>query len=151
MYDRYTNHVQFIRDGKDVTKSNWMRHVQPAFHGENQNLVAYQDGQDIYFLTVRQVDRDEELFVWYGYDFAKRIQVRTYTNASEERPMARYVGNFPQQHPVDVSRLHVNTLQFLTLKSDPNSRLLNLLLSTYLLYLHNLYWIHFFVFKPKHG
>ena len=39
-----------------------MRHVQPAFRGENQNLVAYQDGQEIYFLTVRQVDRDEEKY-----------------------------------------------------------------------------------------
>ena len=80
-----------------------MRHVQPAFRGENQNLVAYQDGQEIYFLTVRQVDRDEELFVWYGYDYAKRLQVSTYAETNEDRPMARYVGNFPQQHTVDVS------------------------------------------------
>ena len=84
-----------------------MRHVQPAFRGENQNLVAYQDGQEIYFLTVRQVDRDEELFVWYGYDYAKRLQVSTYADASEERPMAKYVGNFPQQHTVDVSSLQI--------------------------------------------
>jgi len=101
VFDRHAVRCQFIRDCKDISKSNWMRHVQPAFRGENQNLVAYQDGQEIYFLTTKTVDRDEELFVWYGYDYAKRLQVSTYADASEERPMARYVGNFPQQHAVD--------------------------------------------------
>ena len=72
IFNKLTGRVHFIRDGKDVNKANWMRHVQPAFR-EDQNLVAYQDGNEVYFLAIRQINRDEELLVWYGYDYAKRL------------------------------------------------------------------------------
>ena len=122
IYDRPNSQVQFIVDGKDVTKANWMRHVQPCYYAEAQNLIAYQDGQAIYFMTVRQISQDEELFVWYSYDFAKRIKVRTFVDEVPEpvpapRPVqpvlhsnslpqvARYgsiVTTYPQ-HQIDVS------------------------------------------------
>ena len=75
-----------------------MRHVQPA-QGIHQNLVAYQDREEIYFLTVRQIDKDEELFVWYGYDFAKRLQERTSEDNWPVVPSTRIyqAGNYPQQ------------------------------------------------------
>ena len=80
-----------------------MRHVQPALNGDCQNLVAYQDGQEIYFLAVREIKLDEELFVWYCYDYAKRMSVATH--CEEERPITKFVGSFPQQQAVDVSIL----------------------------------------------
>ena len=97
VHDRYSS-VKFIIDGKDVTKANWMRHVQPA-QGIHQNLVAYQDREEIYFLTVRQIDKDEELFVWYGYDFAKRLQERTSEDNWPVVPSTRIyqAGNYTQQ------------------------------------------------------
>ena len=97
VHDRYSS-VKFIIDGKDVTKANWMRHVQPS-KGIHQNLVAYQDREEIYFLTVRQIDKDEELFVWYGYDFNKRLQERTSEDNWPVVPSTRIyqAGNYPQQ------------------------------------------------------
>ena len=97
VHDRYSS-VKFIIDGKDVTKANWMRHVQPA-KGIHQNLVAYQDREEIYFLTVRQIDKDEELFVWYGYDFGQRLDKRTSEDNWPVVPSTRLyqAGNYTQQ------------------------------------------------------
>ena len=41
IFNKSLGTVSFIRDGKDVSVSNWMRYVLPA-NGSNQNLVAYQ-------------------------------------------------------------------------------------------------------------
>ena len=99
----------FIRDGKDVTQANWMRHVQPAVNGDMQNLIAYQEGQEIYFLAVRQIEQNEELFVWYCYDYAKRLNYSTHTE--EERPITKYTGNFPKQQAVDVSKYTLGSVE----------------------------------------
>jgi hypothetical protein len=110
VHDRYSS-VKFIIDGKDVTKANWIRHVQPA-QGIHQNLVAYQDREEIYFLTVRQIDKDEELFVWYGYDFAKRLQERTSEDNWPVVPSTRshQAGNYTQQ-PLSVEDEKEEALQ----------------------------------------
>lgn len=110
VFDRLRNSVMWIRDGKDVTRANWMRYVQPAYHGQGQNMVAYQDGHEVYFLTVRQIKQDEELFVWYSYDFAKRIQVPTYHQAYPSQ-----ASSYPQQQHIEVrffSRPDSNCLAF---------------------------------------
>eukprot|EP00096_Caligus_rogercresseyi_P001372 TRINITY_DN1217_c0_g1_i1.p1 TRINITY_DN1217_c0_g1~~TRINITY_DN1217_c0_g1_i1.p1 ORF type:complete len:722 (-),score=201.33 TRINITY_DN1217_c0_g1_i1:1131-3296(-) len=65
--------LAFFIDGKDVAKANWMRNVQPAFVQEHQNLVAYQEGQNIYFLTICAVLPNTELTVWYCKEFAERL------------------------------------------------------------------------------
>ncbi len=38
-----------------------------------QNLVAYQDGEEIFFLTIAPIHKDEELTVWYCREFASRL------------------------------------------------------------------------------
>ena len=117
-----------------------MRHVQPA-QGIHQNLVAYQDREEIYFLTVRQIDKDEELFVWYGYDFAKRLQERTSEDNWPVVPSTRIyqAGNYPQQPlSVEVSSNVIPTcicsqykqFCFLTLKYDSASGFFSFLLLT---------------------
>ncbi|XP_040575156.1 uncharacterized protein Blimp-1 isoform X2 [Lepeophtheirus salmonis] len=65
--------LAFFIDGKDVQKANWMRNVQPAFQQSSQNLVAYQEGQNIYFLTIHPVHANTELTVWYCKEFAQRL------------------------------------------------------------------------------
>ncbi|UYV80877.1 PRDM1 [Cordylochernes scorpioides] len=66
--DRY----QYL-DGFDVTKSNWMRFVNPAYSSDRQNLVACQIGMDIYFYTFRNIGANQELLVWYCREFAERL------------------------------------------------------------------------------
>ncbi|XP_067863010.1 PR domain zinc finger protein 1-like isoform X2 [Heptranchias perlo] len=60
-------------DGYDVCKSNWMRYVNPAHSAEEQNLVACQNGTDIYFYTVKPIPPSNELLVWYSREFAERL------------------------------------------------------------------------------
>uniref|UniRef100_V9KCB2 PR domain zinc finger protein 1 n=1 Tax=Callorhinchus milii TaxID=7868 RepID=V9KCB2_CALMI len=60
-------------DGYNIHKSNWMRYVNPARSPEEQNLVACQNGTDIYFYTVKPVAPSRELLVWYSHDFADRL------------------------------------------------------------------------------
>ena len=73
VYDKHVNEVKFFVDGKDVKKANWMRYVLPAYKNSDQNLVAYQDGDEIFFLTIKQIRKDEELTVWYCKEFARRL------------------------------------------------------------------------------
>eukprot|EP00092_Neocalanus_flemingeri_P042087 GFUD01045868.1.p1 GENE.GFUD01045868.1~~GFUD01045868.1.p1 ORF type:complete len:908 (-),score=233.26 GFUD01045868.1:903-3626(-) len=73
VYDKNTNDVSFFVDGKDVRKANWMRYVLPAYKNAAQNLVAYQDGEEIFFLTIKPIKKEEELTVWYCKEFARRL------------------------------------------------------------------------------
>ena len=72
VYDKHTNKIKFYVDGKNVKKANWMRYVLPALKESDQNLVAYQDGDEIFFLTIKPIKRDEELLVWYCKEYAER-------------------------------------------------------------------------------
>ncbi|MEQ2258226.1 hypothetical protein XENORESO_012111 [Xenotaenia resolanae] len=65
--------LQHFIDGYDVHKSNWMRYVNPARCLAEQNLVACQNGRDIYFYTFRPVEPKQELLVWYSQEFAQRL------------------------------------------------------------------------------
>uniref|UniRef100_A0A3Q2YYR4 Tissue-resident T-cell transcription regulator protein ZNF683 n=2 Tax=Hippocampus comes TaxID=109280 RepID=A0A3Q2YYR4_HIPCM len=70
----YSNgHLQNFIDGYDVRRSNWMRYVNPARSLSEQNLVACQNGRDIYFYTIRPVEPKQELLVWYSQEFAQRL------------------------------------------------------------------------------
>ncbi|XP_066498835.1 PR domain zinc finger protein 1 isoform X2 [Hoplias malabaricus] len=65
-------------DGYDVQRSNWMRFVNPAGSPAEQNLVACQNGLDIYFYTLRAVEPDQELLVWYSPEFSQRLSGHTH-------------------------------------------------------------------------
>ncbi|XP_061597070.1 PR domain zinc finger protein 1 isoform X2 [Cololabis saira] len=65
--------LQHFIDGYDVHRSNWMRYVNPARYPAEQNLVACQNGRDIYFYTTRAVEPRQELLVWYSREFAQRL------------------------------------------------------------------------------
>uniref|UniRef100_A0A3P8TXT2 PR domain zinc finger protein 1 n=1 Tax=Amphiprion percula TaxID=161767 RepID=A0A3P8TXT2_AMPPE len=60
-------------DGYDVRRSNWMRYVNPGRSLAEQNLVACQNGRDIFFYTIRPVEPKQELLVWYSPEFAQRL------------------------------------------------------------------------------
>ncbi|XP_008298526.1 PR domain zinc finger protein 1 isoform X2 [Stegastes partitus] len=65
--------LQNFIDGYDVHRSNWMRYVNPARSLAEQNLVACQNGRDVYFYTIRPVEPKQELLVWYSQEFAQRL------------------------------------------------------------------------------
>lgn len=60
-------------DGYNLHKSNWMRYVNPARSMAEQNLVACQNNGEIYFYTIRPVEPNQELLVWYSQEFAQRL------------------------------------------------------------------------------
>ena len=49
------------------------------FIGEEQNLVAYQEGQEVYFLAIRQINANEELKVWYCHAMHNRMELSQQT------------------------------------------------------------------------
>ncbi|XP_068603223.1 PR domain zinc finger protein 1 [Brachionichthys hirsutus] len=65
--------LQNFVDGYDIHRSNWMRYVNPARSLAEQNLVACQNSEDIYFYTIRPVEPNQELLVWYSQEFAQRL------------------------------------------------------------------------------
>ncbi|TRY53654.1 hypothetical protein DNTS_008655 [Danionella cerebrum] len=69
-------HLHHFIDGFDVGRSNWMRFVNPARSGSEQNLVACQNGTQIYFYSLRPIPPGEELLVWYSSEFAHRLSRR---------------------------------------------------------------------------
>ncbi|KAL4629431.1 PR domain zinc finger protein 1-like isoform X1 [Arapaima gigas] len=70
-------------DGYDVQRSNWMRYVNPARSAAEQNLVACQNGADIFFYTLRPVEAQQELLVWYSREFCQRLQAASNWEASQ--------------------------------------------------------------------
>uniref|UniRef100_A0A8C8R4Y7 PR domain zinc finger protein 1 n=1 Tax=Pelusios castaneus TaxID=367368 RepID=A0A8C8R4Y7_9SAUR len=66
--------VHHFIDTCDPRRSNWMRYVNPAPTALAQNLVACQNGLEIYFYTLKPIVAGAELLVWYNHEFAQRLQ-----------------------------------------------------------------------------
>lgn len=66
-------HLHHFIDGYDIQRSNWMRFANPARSRAEQNLVACQNGQEIFFYTIRPVEPKQELLVWYSPEFSQRL------------------------------------------------------------------------------
>uniref|UniRef100_A0A914WU57 PR domain zinc finger protein 1 n=1 Tax=Plectus sambesii TaxID=2011161 RepID=A0A914WU57_9BILA len=65
--------VTRVIDANDERSSNWMRFVNPACSKDSQNLVACQIDSDVYFYSVKPIEPNTELLVWYSRDYAQRI------------------------------------------------------------------------------
>jgi len=48
----------------------WLRLVQAAVSGEEQNTEAYLKGGQLHFRTIRDVKQGEELLVWYDEELS---------------------------------------------------------------------------------
>ena len=104
VYHKISNEVKFFVDGKDVKKANWMRYVLPAYKNSAQNLVAYQDGDELYFLTIKPIKKDEELTVWYCKEFARRLGYPVTGEQMMERVRLK------EQEQSDIWRTHLSDL-----------------------------------------
>lgn len=73
--------------------SNWMRYVNFAFSSQQQNLIACQIGEDIYFYTIKTVPPNTELLVWFSEDYGERIHRSMYTIKTTPTSIAPPVQN----------------------------------------------------------
>uniref|UniRef100_A0A6I8R1A9 PR domain zinc finger protein 10 n=1 Tax=Xenopus tropicalis TaxID=8364 RepID=A0A6I8R1A9_XENTR len=68
---------------------NWMMFVRPAQNHLEQNLVAYQYGQHIYFTTIKNIEPKQELKVWYAASYAEFVNEKIHDITQEERKVLR--------------------------------------------------------------
>ncbi|KAM7373438.1 hypothetical protein PAMP_008288 [Pampus punctatissimus] len=92
--------LQNFIDGYDVHRSNWMRYVNPASSLAEQNLVACQNGRDIYFYTIRPVEPKQELLVWYSQEFAQRL-------CSQQDDIKNKYMNADEDHEPEYTKQHL--------------------------------------------
>ncbi|KAL3881270.1 hypothetical protein ACJMK2_027726 [Sinanodonta woodiana] len=54
---------------------NWMMFLRLASSLVDQNIIAYQQNSDIFVITSKEIDPDQELLIWYSTNYAKNMGV----------------------------------------------------------------------------
>lgn len=62
-----------LYDTTDEEHCNWMIFVRPAKSIREQNLIAYQEEGQIYFVSLKPIAANTELKVWYSREYARSI------------------------------------------------------------------------------
>jgi len=62
-----------VLDCRNEELSNWLMFVKRARTSAEQNVMVYQEQDDIYFVTCKDIDPGTELLYWYARDYAKML------------------------------------------------------------------------------
>lgn len=62
-------------DTRAAHECNWMVHVTPAAFRNEQNLIAYQEDNHIYFMSIEDIEVGDVLKVWYAPNYAAKMYV----------------------------------------------------------------------------
>ncbi|XP_075695233.1 PR domain zinc finger protein 10 isoform X2 [Rhinoderma darwinii] len=76
-------------DLSEESLCNWMMFVRPAQNHLEQNLVAYQYGQHIYYTTIKNIEPKQELRVWFAASYAEFVHQKIHDISQEERKVLR--------------------------------------------------------------
>ncbi|XP_036383612.1 PR domain zinc finger protein 8b [Megalops cyprinoides] len=71
----------------------WLRLVQSARDKDEQNLEAYVKNGQLFYRSLRRIEKDEELLVWYGKDLIELLLL------SSGRPQGKTKGSPPYLCP----------------------------------------------------
>uniref|UniRef100_A0A914M2Y3 C2H2-type domain-containing protein n=1 Tax=Meloidogyne incognita TaxID=6306 RepID=A0A914M2Y3_MELIC len=82
-----------------------MKNVQMAENKEEQNLVACQYDNEIYFYTIRSIQPNTELLFWYSHEYAQHLRVEQRLNEENETEKAQK----EQQTTTDLMREKCST------------------------------------------
>ncbi|UJR31497.1 hypothetical protein I4U23_018986 [Adineta vaga] len=75
----------YIIDGSDPNTSNWLRYINCPNTYEQQNLQAIQYDRNMFYKTIRTIQPGEELFVYYGDDYARFLGIQPFSTHSIEK------------------------------------------------------------------
>ncbi|KAM6984671.1 zinc finger protein 488 [Aplochiton taeniatus] len=68
-----------------ATGPTWLRTVQSARCAGEQNLEAYVKNGELFYRSVKTIERGEELLVWYGGDLAKLLHLEVLKADKDQR------------------------------------------------------------------
>lgn len=63
----------------------WLRLVQSARDREEQNLEAYVKNGQLFYRSLRRIEKDEELLVWYGKDLIELLLLSSGRNQAKSK------------------------------------------------------------------
>ncbi|KAH7732092.1 SET domain containing protein [Aphelenchoides avenae] len=66
---------RYYVDAADPRTSNFLRYVNCSRSCEEENCVPIQYYNEVYFRISRAIDADEELLLFYGYDYARNLGI----------------------------------------------------------------------------
>ncbi|VEN42218.1 unnamed protein product [Callosobruchus maculatus] len=64
---------EYYLDTSDEYECSWMIFVRSATSFEEQNLISYQESDDLYYVAIRDINVGEELKVWYAPYYATKM------------------------------------------------------------------------------
>ncbi|CAF1641713.1 unnamed protein product [Adineta ricciae] len=68
-------------DARNPVRSNWLRYVNCPIRKEDENLIAVQFNGELYYQTKRDVKAGEELFVYYGEEYARELGIDAFQHS----------------------------------------------------------------------
>lgn len=62
-------------DTRNEKYCNWMIHVDPAQYSNEQNLIAYEEDNEIFFAAIEDLDVGDILKVWYSPKYGEHMKM----------------------------------------------------------------------------